>query len=223
MIETATVQVVDITEKQVHDMFAMMQEYYENVGREDFLKDLGEKRWIILLRDSEDLCGFSTLKTFHHAYGDKVVRVAFSGDTVIRREFWHSFALPVAWGRLMLSILEEDPEKELHWLLTAKGYRTYRFLPVFFRQFYPSCLQEGAERMKDLLISIAQEAFGPRFNKKRMILKARPGSQRLKQGVGDINEVKRKNMHIRFFEKSNPGHVQGDELVCIARFHENNE
>ena len=48
-----------------------------------------------------------------------------------------SLALPVAWGRLMLSLEEVGAGQHLYWLLTSKGYKTYRFLPVFFNEFYP--------------------------------------------------------------------------------------
>jgi hypothetical protein len=27
---------------------------------------------------------------------------------------------------------------------------------------------------------------------------------------------------VEFFQKLNPGHAQGDELVCLARFHPDN-
>jgi hypothetical protein len=28
--------------------------------------------------------------------------------------------------------------------------------------------------------------------------------------------------HVAFFQKLNPGYAQGDELVCLARFHPDN-
>jgi hypothetical protein len=31
-----------------------------------------------------------------------------------------------------------------------------------------------------------------------------------------------RNPHIAFFVAQNPGHAQGDELVCLARIHHDN-
>ena len=41
------------------------------------------------------------------------------------------------WGGLALSLIDERPGAELYWFLIAKGYKTYRFLPVFFRSSIP--------------------------------------------------------------------------------------
>lgn len=224
MIETVKISAKGVSGRIIDEMLSIMQEYYVNIDRPKFLSDLRGKEWAILLKDNDKLCGFSTVKLFNYTFKGKDVHVSFSGDTIIRKEYWRSFALPLAWGRLMFSILEEDPDRELYWLLTSKGYKTYRFLPVFFKKYYPSCLKTNFCEMdvKDLLKSIAKDVFGDRIDGQKMILKAQKGSQRLKKGVADIDDVKRKNIHIRFFEKVNPGHIDGDELICFARIHENN-
>ena len=37
----------------------------------------------------------------------------------------------------MLALLDARPRAEFYWFLISKGYKTYRFLPLFFREFYP--------------------------------------------------------------------------------------
>ena len=68
---------------------------------------------------------------------DKQVRLLFSGDTVIEERHRNSLSLPVAWGKMMLGILSEQPTAPLYWLLISKGYKTYRYLPVFFHDYFP--------------------------------------------------------------------------------------
>jgi len=83
------------------------------------------------------------------------VKILFSGDTVIDKRHWGSMALPIAWGRLMLSLSPASSNAGFYWLLTSKGYKTYRFLPVFFREFYPRYDAQTPEFERVLLASAA--------------------------------------------------------------------
>jgi hypothetical protein len=199
-----------------------MQTYYCNVTRDQFLKDLGEKEWVILLWKDGRICGFSTQMLFKHDIEGHQIQVIFSGDTVIEKDCWRSFALPVAWGRLMLSILSDHPGQQLYWFLISKGYKTYRFLSVFFREFYPSHMKETPMMERTLISSLGRRRFGDRFDPEAGIIRASNGSQYLRPGVADVTDMRRRDEHIAYFEKANPGHAKGDELVCIARCHKSN-
>ena len=85
-------------------MRQLMQAHYEGVSEEQFLADLQAKQWVILLYDKRRLCGFSTQVVFDFRHENRLTRILFSGDTIIDKSHWGSLALPVAWGRLMLSL-----------------------------------------------------------------------------------------------------------------------
>lgn len=220
-LEAVIIPVHELTETQVREMLHLMQTYYLNVARDQFIRDMKEKDVVIVLHENGVIQGFSTWVRFCHDLEGKQVNVIFSGDTIIERKHWHSLVLPLAWGRLMLSVLTECSQ-ELYWLLISKGYKTYRFLPVFFREFYPSCLKETPPFEKALLCSLAQRRFGQRFDPESGVLRASKEAQCLRPSIADITEARRRDKHIAFFEKANADHVKGDELVCIARCHEDN-
>ena len=71
-------------------MFELMQKYYDQVTREQFLKDLAKKHDVILLLDerSQQVQGFSTLMKLSSCQNGKEVHAVFSGDTVIEKAFW---------------------------------------------------------------------------------------------------------------------------------------
>lgn len=204
------------------DMFALMRAHYRNVGRAAFERDLAAKDRAILLFDDGRLCGFSTQVLFAHDFRGEAVRVVFSGDTIVDQAHWKSLALPVAWGRMMLGLLREAPDTPLYWLLTSKGFRTYRFLPVFFREFVPRSDRDAPARERELLRHLAAARFGPRFDPGTGILAARPEDQHLRADLAVIPESRRSDPHVAFFERANPGHARGDELVCLCRFEEAN-
>src|SRR5262245_9895912 len=128
-----------VTDAQLGAMFALMDRHYENVTRAAFTGDLNEKRWVILLLDpqTEEVCGFSTQVLLDATVAGRPIKALFSGDTIVARDRWGDPALAHVWGRLALSLIDSLPDVELYWLLISKGYKTYRFLPLFFREFYP--------------------------------------------------------------------------------------
>jgi hypothetical protein len=203
-------------------MCRLMQAHYEGVTPEQFRADLRVKEWVIMLMDGDDLCGFSTQTVFDHELDGQALRIVFSGDTIIDKNYWGSLALPLAWGRLMLSLLETCSGKGLYWLLTSKGYKPYRFLPVFFHSFSP-CFDAATPAFESALLqSVAARRFGARFDAAAGILRAEPGAQRLREGVADLEGKRMHDPHVVFFCQRNPGHARGDELVCLARFHPDN-
>lgn len=212
----------EVHAEDIAQMCRLMQAHYEGVTEQQFAADLGEKQWAILLRDRGCVRGFSTQVLFEHVHDGVRVNVLFSGDTIIDKSHWGSMALPVAWGRLMLSLLAAHPDRALYWLLTSKGYKTYRFLPVFFREFQPCHSSESTDEEKALLRSVALRRFGSRYDASTGILRAGSGHQRLREGIADVDERRLRDPHVAFFHQRNPGHALGDELVCLARFHPEN-
>ena len=221
-IETSIIRVKDLSSALYLSMLGLMQDYYENVTPDQFEADLQKKDLVIVLRSGEKICGFSTQVLHEHKFRGEEILVLYSGDTIIAAKHRNSMALPIAGGRMMLAILKDNPGKPLYWLLTSKGYKTYKFLPVFFKEYYPS-LQGTPSVAEELLIKeFCGQFFQGKFDSENWLIKADPGGQFLNLQDGEINERRRKNPLVAFFEKRNPGHLSGDELVCFARFHQEN-
>ncbi len=200
-------------------MFGLMLGSYGNVFFETFQDDLKKKDTVILLFEGETLCGFSTQVLLPFEFDGQRLRVVFSGDTIVAASHRTSLALPVAWGRMMLDILAQTPDLPLYWLLTSKGFRTYRFLSVFFENYTPHYKKSASPFEKELIQTLGRSLFAERFDAERGILRAGPSSQFLlhrqdREGNGGA----RRDPAIAFFEARNPGAARGDELVCIARF-----
>lgn len=209
-----TISVSEITGSEQQQMLTLMQQHYRNVDKRNFAADLAEKDWVILLRNEDDkICGFSTQLLFEHRFKDENLLVLFSGDTVIDAAHWGSFALPIAWGNLMLSLKKANPGKKLYWMLISKGVRTYRFLPVFFREFYPRHEKPTPIWESDLIDSLGQKRYPDRYNSETGLVEGSTTSQTLK---AEFDLRGRSNPHVDFFYSRNPHADNGTELVCIA-------
>lgn len=183
-------------------MFALYTTYFATADRVTFERDLAEKEWVILLfNDAGTIEGFSTL--IRMRVGEATI--FFSGDTIVARHRWGTFDLARNWIRHVVAHAEGDT----YWFLISSGFRTYRYLPLFFRNFYP---RDAA--LKPLLDAIATARFGDAYDAHTGIVRlATPAP--LRDGISDP-ELRMSNPHVRFFVEANPGHADGDELACLV-------
>lgn len=218
------ISIGSISDREISDMYELMSSYYDNVNRTTFQKDLSEKRDVILLRDSNEgkIKGFSTLMLLEQSVKGDPITALFSGDTIIDKEYWGTNELPKWWGRYAFSLIDEMPDRELYWFLMSKGYKTYRFLPVFFNEFYPRRGAEFPEREKRILDAFASSKFPEHYNSETGVISFGGEKDHLKQGVADIDESRMKNPDIQYFVKRNPGWERGDELACLIRLTKDN-
>ncbi len=212
------VVVEEITPWQRQAMFALMDRHYAGVERDRFERDLDEKHWVILLSDrsSGELCGFSTQRLLQTEVAGRSIQVLFSGDTIIDREHWGDPALAHVWGRLTLALIDAHPEKETYWFLISQGYKTYRFLPVFFREYFPRPDVPTLPRFQAIIDVLGRSRYPDAYDPIPGVIRAGPGQYRLREGIADVTSERLQDPHVRFFLARNPGHVRGDELCCLA-------
>jgi hypothetical protein len=110
---------------------------------------------------------------------------------------------------------------DVYWLLLTSGYRTYRFLPVFFRTFYPRYDEQTPAEAQSLLDAVAGERFGSRYDSTTGLVRfERPHA--LADDLVVVPAGRTADAHVSFFLARNPGFVAGDELVCLTRIHADN-
>jgi hypothetical protein len=208
----------DLSSQDIDEMFGLMLRHYDNALLRTFQEDLNEKQWIIELRDdvTGTLKGFSTQRMVDTIVDEREVTALFSGDTIVDRDCWGSPLLAIAWGQLAVRIIEATPDRELYWFLICKGFRTYRFLSVFFEEFIPCWNRETPPYLKRVLDAFAIEKFGEQYELQRGILRASEQTYRVRPEI-DLLSDNRRDPHIAFFLDSNPGYQQGDELCCLAK------
>ncbi len=144
-------------------MLALLDEHFEGVSASRFERDLEEKDWVILLKDraSGALAGFTTFMRFACPAEPGVVAF-FSGDTIVRRAAWTETLLARAWAQLAFGLASREADAETYWFLICSGFRTYRFLPVYFREFHPRFDAATPARAAQIAARLASAKFGMR-------------------------------------------------------------
>jgi len=207
-----------LTLDQRRSMFALFDAHYLSATWAKFSADLAEKQWVILIEEaaSGQLRGFSTQMILEVPHRDQMLRVLFSGDTVIDRAAWGDQALAGTWGKFALGLVHQMFPEPLYWLLVSKGYKTYRFLPLFFHEFYPRFDRPTPPWAAEMLAVIARHKFGETYDPSRGVVRGGETKDRLRPGVADLTPERLCDPHVRFFADHNPAHAHGDELCCLA-------
>jgi hypothetical protein len=146
--------------------------------------------------------------------------VAFFGDTIVSKAAWNSQALPGAVIGLLMGEARRIAPKRLFSMLICAGFRTYRFMPFFCRDFVPRA--EGSPALVALRDSLAVERFGGQFQPSSGIVRLQRGAYSIRRGISDPDGHVAADPDVAYFLKANPGWDRGDELVCLAEMCEQN-
>jgi hypothetical protein len=202
-------------------MYELLSTYFESTVRSRFEDDLAEKESAVVLRDSTNgmIQGFSTIARMEITVDSRNIVAFFSGDTIVAKEYWGETILSRLWSQTVFAegdlIRAERPSTEVFWFLICSGYKTYRFLPVFFREFYPCPTSPTPDNFKRILGALGSARFGDEYDADAGIVRFTHATP-LREGIAEITDRRLSDPMVAFFNSVNPGHARGDELACIT-------
>lgn len=208
-------------------MYALFASYFTATSRARFEADLAEKEGAILLRDSRagEIQGFSTFMRLAAEVDGRSIVAFFSGDTIVEARYWGESLLARLWGKTVFQEADRmvlvNPAAEIYWFLICSGYKTFRYLPVFFREFYPHPQAPAPAQVQRILDVLGRAKFGDRYHAESGIVQLEHAAP-LRPGVAEITAQRQRDPMVAFFASRNPGHAQGDELACLTRISRSN-
>ena len=209
-------KISEVQQQDIDAMFTLMDEFYENMDRAVFERDFFAKDYCIILRDDEErLVGFTTQKVMSVNVDGKEIHGMFSGDTIIHKDHWGDTELFRVWAQFWFPFAEKYGE--FYWFLICKGYKTYRILPLFWREFYPNYRTKTPEYEKKIIDAYASLLYPDEYDPSTGVIEYRHVKDKLRAGVADIDEHRMKNKDIAFFNEADPHHADGNDLACLAR------
>lgn len=217
----------NLTGSERDRMYALLCTYFEGTRRAQFDADLDEKESVLLLRDrdTEEIQGFSTLMRLEILVDGHDVVAFFSGDTIVAAQYWGESILSRLWSRTVFAeadiIAADRPSPRIFWFLICSGYKTFRFLPVFFRKFYPHPERRTPDEVQRILNSLGSAKFNHRYDAASGIVRLEQPTP-LRHGIADVTEQRLRDPLVAFFASRNPGHERGDELACITEISRSN-
>lgn len=223
MLAPSIVRPCHVAPAERERMLALHRQVFDNVRESTFLADLEAKDWVIVLRDAHGaIAGFSTIELISLHVDGQYPLFLFSGDTVVGKNHWHDSTLAGSFGHVMLRLIGDFPKRPIHWFLISKGYRTYRFLPTFFRTFYPAYDRLTPPETQTTLDAVATHKFAAEYNPRSGLINTGGRCDRLRPEYQEVPVRAGNDPHVAFFLERNPGFVDGTELACLAAISKEN-
>ena len=206
----------DLSSADELSICTLYQHYYDNCTG-SVADDLRDKDFVIVLRDDTGkVQGFSTIQLIEFNYDD-ISRVAiFSGDTVIHHNYWGTQVLLQSCCQFMGEIKASFPQRPLYWFLIVKGYRTYRYLPIFSKVFYPNWRYSTPLETQSMIDYLANTRFGRSYIADQGIIRFPESKGHLLKQWADVPSHVQNHPDVKYFLKRNPEYAAGDELVCFT-------
>ncbi len=217
VVETRAVPLLTPAERE--QLFQLMAGHFENVDAAHFFADLDEKRVVILISDPAlgRFVGFATLGVLQTTVDGEPVAAVFAGDTVIEPPYWGQHAWIRVWSRQAFELVATVPFSPVYFLLLTSTQRSYRFLPGFFREYYPRpdhAMPSELRARRDALVHLK---FAKEFDAERGVVSLLdPTPVRIDRV--DPATTASENADARFFLQLNPGFLRGDFLVCFTEY-----
>lgn len=223
-ISSRTLPVRLVCKEERERMYRLMEADYLGMERCTFEKDLQEKDDVMILQEAEttQIVGFSTLMVIDLPVQGMMVRAVFSGDSIVQSEFRHTLGLGVELGRYLRMVAGRHPSDLVVWLLTSKGCRTYGTLRLLFRDFYPRWDAATPPLYASIMDAFGAHKYPAEYDPADHLIRHTGCSQRLRPGVADVTDRRLRDPHVQYFVQANPGHMNGDDLVCVADARDDN-
>ena len=209
-LKSKVLKISEISESDKQRMFNLMTQVYNGEDWNKFLSDMNQKNYaLILYDDNSNIAGFTTIQVFE--FEGRII--IYSGDTVIEENSRGDIELMRAWWRFSYKIQQENPGQKVLWLLISKGWRTYKFFPMFLKEIYPTYKYETPSDTQDFIDRLSLYKFGNCYQN-GLVIPKKPDM--LKTGQNDIPYKRLEDEDVKFFLDKNPEFYKGNELVCLA-------
>ena len=195
------------------EIWTLTSEFYE-IEREYAEMELRRRERIALFRMNGALLGMAAIDTYPTTFrGRDIVVIATSH--VLVRENWRGRNLVQRLGfRSFLAARRRYPLRPAYWFFDTFSYKGYLLLPRNFVTYWPRHDQPTPEGQAALIDQLATAAYGPAWRPERGIVIR--GSKRLRAHAAPIPDDADGSADLAFFKRANPGHAEGDMLVCLC-------
>ena len=212
-IVTEVLPTPSLTPANWDEIWTLTREFYE-IERVHAEAELRRRTRIAMFRMNGALLGMAAIDVSAASFRGRRL-VVISTTHVLIRENWRGRNLVQQLGfRTFLAARLRFPLRPIYWFFDTFSYKSYLLLPRNFRHYWPRHDQPTPEHRAALMDQLASAAYGPAWVPARGIV-AR-GHIRLRASAAPLVVDRETAPEVGFFARRNPGHAEGDMLVCLC-------
>ncbi|WP_077033562.1 hypothetical protein [Pelomonas sp. KK5] len=178
---------------------------------------LRERQLTALVHDADgELAGMASIEVIQTDFEDRPLTAFFTSHVLLREDLRGRNVLQRIGLRVYLAERLRHPLRAIYWFFDTFSYKSYLLLPNNCREFWPRHDRPTPPRQLALMDRLARQVYGADWDAQRGIVQ-RSGRKRLRAGTAPLTpDLGSASPHLAFFARANPGHAEGDMLVCLC-------
>ncbi len=175
------------------------------------------REYIVLFRAEGDpvLAGMSTFDVLPVEHAGRRVVAIYSSYVLLREEYRGLNLVQKSGFASFLRVKWRHPLRPVLWFFDSFSVKSYLLLPRNFDVYWPRHDVPTPEWERSLMDRLARIVHGPSWRPEHGVA-LRSGRERLRPGVAPLPAPGERSAEVAFFARCNPGHAEGDVLVCLA-------
>jgi len=213
-ITTSVLATADVSHAQWDDIWTLTEEFYD-VDRAYAEAELRRRQSIAMFRMNDSLLGMAAIDVYRTEFRGQRLVAIYTAHVLIREAWRGRNLLQKLGARTFLAARLRNPLRPIYWFFDTFSYKSYLLLPRNFRQFWPRHEESTPESQAALIDQLALQTYGPAWQPARGVV-LRSGQKRLRSTAAPLVLGPGADPGLEFFARANPGHPEGDMLVCLC-------
>jgi hypothetical protein len=205
-----------LTSNLWNQIWSLTSEFFdtERAYSENELKEY-QQIALFWTRGERKLIGMASLDVYPVSFEGRRLVVIYTTHVLLREEYRGHNLIQRLGIRVFLKTWLRYPFRSVYWFFETFSYKSYLLLPRNFREFWPRLERKTPAPERALIDHLAAATYGEAWRPQFGIV-ARSGKKRLRADAAPLNRNVPLTPELRFFSTSNPGHADGDMLVCLC-------
>lgn len=198
------------------EIWELTREFYDT-QRSYAEGKLQQQRETVLFRTRCDrtLVGMASVNVAPIVHRGRKLVVIHTSHVLLRERYRGLNLLQQSGFRAFLRARLRFPLRPIYWFFDTFSYKSYLLLPRNFRDFWPRHDQPTPDSERALINELAAHYYGRDWRPGQGIVE-RSGHKKLRARTAPLEHGDSADLSLAFFARANPGHAEGDMLVCLC-------
>jgi hypothetical protein len=206
----------DIAQSTWDEIWALTQTFFETerIYVEQKLK-LRQKTVLFRAKPGGVLIGMASIDIYPVLFQYRKLVAIYTSHVLLHEQYrGHNLIQRVGFKTFMGTRLRY-PLRPIYWFFDTFSYKSYLLLPRNFREYWPRHDRPTPPWELALMDNIAAQIYRSAWRAERGIV-MRSGQKRLQPDAAPLDPAPVGAPELEFFARANPGHADGDMLVCLC-------
>jgi hypothetical protein len=213
---TTTVRpTISLAQAEWDEIWALTDGFYE-AERAYAENELRKHQNIALFRsDYGELVGCVSLDNYTVDFRGRRYAVIYTSHVLLLEPYRGQNILQKLGAASFLKMRLRHPLLPIYWFYDTFSYKSYLLMPRNFTTYWPRRDLPTPEFVSAFMDQLASRMYGASWQPERGIA-VRSGQKRLRPGAAPLEATALDDPDLAFYTRMNPGHAEGDMLVCLA-------